>query len=285
MTEIEFLHEMVKAAGGDPNMLKDKLKSTYYECIINCLNNGGGSGSGSTGGGNDKVIVGEEVGETITFSKPASEIYELGSDLLKEYDLTLVITSTLYRACYTHGKSTTADGRTWLNVIFASFYNVSGDEIQYLTVKFYKDGAIERGIVSSVRLPNLPTPNNAVVGTNSGDTVKLLASVNGNYTLINYDKTANNPTLVAVEQNGALFPVITGTLAEISADMFAKTNGSLNLIVMQDMISETAANTYLVYHLARMENMSDASNMRAIFSNGIDKNIEMNAAGNFFYID
>jgi hypothetical protein len=52
MTEIEFLHEMVKAAGGDPDMLKDKLKSTYYECLINCMKNGGGStggGGGSSG--------------------------------------------------------------------------------------------------------------------------------------------------------------------------------------------------------------------------------------------
>lgn len=40
MTEIEFLHEMVKAAGGDPNMLKDKLKSTYYECLIDCMKSG-----------------------------------------------------------------------------------------------------------------------------------------------------------------------------------------------------------------------------------------------------
>lgn len=47
MTEIEFLHEMVKAAGGDVNALNDRLKSTYYECLINCMKNGGGSSGGS----------------------------------------------------------------------------------------------------------------------------------------------------------------------------------------------------------------------------------------------
>lgn len=51
MTEIEFLHEMVKAAGGNPDMLKDKLKSTYYECLIDCMKNGGGGSGGSGGGG------------------------------------------------------------------------------------------------------------------------------------------------------------------------------------------------------------------------------------------
>lgn len=46
MTENEFMREMIKAAGGDPDKLPDRLKSTYYQCLIDCMNKGGGSGGG-----------------------------------------------------------------------------------------------------------------------------------------------------------------------------------------------------------------------------------------------
>jgi hypothetical protein len=75
MTEIEFLHEMVKAAGGDPDMLKDKLKSTYYECLIDCMKNGGG-GSGGGGGGSGEYTQpdwGYKEGEIISETNVTAE--------------------------------------------------------------------------------------------------------------------------------------------------------------------------------------------------------------------
>lgn len=74
MTEIEFLHEMVKAAGGNPDMLQDKLKSTYYECLINCLNNGGGSGGGSTGGGSSGEYTQPDWGYKEDIFLPETEV-------------------------------------------------------------------------------------------------------------------------------------------------------------------------------------------------------------------
>lgn len=65
MTEIEFLHEMVKAAGGDVNKLKDKLKSTYYECLIDCMKNGGGGGGLPSGGEPHQMLVTDADGNTV----------------------------------------------------------------------------------------------------------------------------------------------------------------------------------------------------------------------------
>lgn len=44
MTENEYMRALITAAGGDPDKLPDNLKSSYYKCLIDCLNNGGGSG-------------------------------------------------------------------------------------------------------------------------------------------------------------------------------------------------------------------------------------------------
>lgn len=59
MTENEFMREMIKAAGGDPDKLPDRLKSTYYQCLIDCMNSGGGSGgSGGSGGNSSPLMIG-----------------------------------------------------------------------------------------------------------------------------------------------------------------------------------------------------------------------------------
>ncbi len=268
MTEIEFLHEMVKAAGGNPDMLKDKLKSTYYECLINCLNNGGGgSGGGSTGGGNDKVIVGVFNGTKWEFSKTPAEIVALGESVL-EYDFSIIVNGI---KCYINGiKETTETSVT------IEFISIANEKVSRYNLTFHaqNNSVGGGGLISPFPdLPQLPENEN-----------RLLVSVNGKIEHMPLNYGGHIP-LVAADMNGTLFPAMTRTLAEIYADVFKKGNATVNLVVMQDMISETAANTYLVYHLARMENMSDTSNMRAIFSNGIDKDIEMNAAGNFFYID
>lgn len=44
MTENEYLKAMITAAGGDPDKLPNNLKSSYYKCLIDCMNKGGGGG-------------------------------------------------------------------------------------------------------------------------------------------------------------------------------------------------------------------------------------------------
>lgn len=72
MTEIEFLHEMVKKAGGNPDMLKDKLKSTYYECLIDCMKNGGGGSGG--GGGSSGEYTQPDWGYKEAYILPETEV-------------------------------------------------------------------------------------------------------------------------------------------------------------------------------------------------------------------
>ena len=206
-------------------------------------------------------------GTKYVFSKTPAEIFALGASVL-EYDFCVIANGI---KCYANAIKEITD-----NNITIEFISLANEKISRYELTFHSQNNSVGGggfISPFPDFPQLPE-----------DEDRLLVSVNGEiqHRPLNY---GGHIPLAAVEQNGALFPAITRTLAEIYADVFTKGNATVNLVVMQDMISETAANTYLVYHLARMENMSDASNMRAIFSNGIDKDIEMSAAGNFFYID
>ena len=137
MTEIEFLHEMVKAAGGNPDMLKDKLKSTYYECLINCMKNGGGSGGGRTGGGNDKVIVGVKNGDNITFSLTGEEIYALGEQILN-YEIILEDDGELYRV-----SNVNIYASSILFDFLCILYNINTIQIKRLRIRCMSDGSLK----------------------------------------------------------------------------------------------------------------------------------------------
>lgn len=56
MTENEYLKALITAAGGDPDKLPDNLKSTYYKCLIDCMNKGGGNSGGGSAGSNVEVL-------------------------------------------------------------------------------------------------------------------------------------------------------------------------------------------------------------------------------------
>ena len=93
-----------------------------------------------------------------------------------------------------------------------------------------------------------------------------------------------NPLLMAIDNGGTLTTVQTKPLIELVSSAIEMGNVHVNLAVMKDIVGGGIANAYNVYHLSKVDGVTTASPY-GVFVNGIDKNIKMDADGNFTYMD
>ena len=227
-------------------------------------------GSGGSGGGNDKYIVGVKDGFNLTFSKTAAEIFALGYDVLN-YDF-IIIDDDTYRYSLTSILAKTDKSIT------LSFTSLSGHTSKRHIVEFNANNTFRYNGGTSTILHDLPTPKTNLNGS-------YLGVVNGQYDFITPPEPSTNadvPTLIAVDMGGSLMAMETANLAEIAQNMLATMQLSLiPLAVAEDM----NLSVIRIYHGSKIVNVNDPENIYAIFINGIDKAIKMDAEGNFSYVD
>lgn len=239
-----------------------------YAQILEKLNTGGGSGEM-----NGKTIVGVKDGNNITFSKTATEIYELGYDALT-YDIIFTENGIPYKAYrrrgYTPPSSTSSDRSLRL-----TFIAIGSDRLEYYDVTFHERGTITcTSGVKTTLLQNIPNPT---------QDRKYVVAEGLKYDLVDGPQP-DNPLLTAILYQGVLIPQYTETLPTLLDNMMETENVTLNLAVIE-LDSSGNYETVSAYRIAKIYNASDANTVYAIFTNGIDRNIKMDASGNFFYIE
>jgi hypothetical protein len=238
------------------------------------MNNGGGSGGGSTGGGKDKVIVGVKDGDNITFSKTAAEIVALG-DELKNYDIILTENGEkfIFYKVYKRKDNTS-------NYVDLVFLSINVEYIVEHYVHVYESGIITHGYYSReiTPIPDQGDTQDLKVLIAYGEDGREWANIS--------EFITNNPLLQAVDMDGALFAVQTNPLMTIVGAAIETSNVHVNLVVLKDIIDAEAniANTYNIYRLVKVDGVATGSPY-GIFANGIDKNIKMDAEGNFSYME
>lgn len=253
MTENEYLKALITAAGGETDSLPDKLKSTLYECLIGCVQNGV-----------SKCIVGvKDDSGNIVFSKTVAEIVDLGSDILK-YDVTYIENKTKYTAT---AVTSTNDSMLYID------FNSTGDTSNKLISMFFNKntGAIRIVTRNSYLMQNFPIPT-GVSGT------KYLTTDGNGYVLSDPPKAQS---LLVLSNNGVLVPAQTLSFAEV-------VNVILNTQVFESyiMVVESGGGVpteATSYRCVQIFNIDDAANVYGIFSSGSGANIKWDASGNVTY--
>ena len=221
----------------------------------------------------DKFIVGVKDGTKITFSKTAAEIYDIGKDLLN-YEVVLIDDTKLYRATAILTYST-AETSKFMTVGFVSYVDT---DIHYYRISFYKtSNTISYSQPYGVkRLYDIPNPQGY-------SKQKYLVINDGKYELSDGNRP-DNPVLMAALSDGVLIKQGATALPTIAQNMMESYNVSLLLVVVE-LNSSMSYENVTIYQAVKICNVSDATNMYAIFANGIDKNIKMDAEGNFSYME
>lgn len=238
---------------------------------------GGGAVSGEE---TISLIKTSVLGTAITSSKPEVNLYELGKELLNRNVVLVEDEYYVYRcSCLL---TTSSSGSNPYNSFI--FICISNDIRQYI-VRFYKNGDIDSYSANSniTYIPNIPQPS-----LSTGQIKYLIATAKG-YELADppvvdnggSDESSSSYTLVAVNTGDGLMAFKTFNLFETMSSMMS----ALNIVpVLLAVASDMDLTEVSLYTCSKVFNATDPTNIYAIFTNGIETAIKMDAEGNFTYV-
>lgn len=236
------------------------------------------------GGSAKEFIFGtKDIDGNFTFSKPSSDMYDIVYNHFDEYTIMFNVDDygTIYKyiAFMSNGRFSSSDGM----YSSATFMNIrdNGRGSMVITsrdLRFYTDGRIVEYAAIYKEIPNLPLPS-------SDSEMKLVITKDGYYTYVNpseLELPKSSYTLVAMASGGSLMAAWTYNLFEMMSSMMS----TLNVVpVLLAVASDTNTTDVSLYTCSKVFNAKDPTNIYAIFTNGIETAIKMDAEGNFTYVD